>query len=71
MPLDCVRLVKYDDAYENIECSYEGRDDEPIGDLLGGVKQTYFFDLLLEVKSTSQSFEPVKAGGKFYVRNLM
>lgn len=62
--LDCVRLLKYDDSYENVECSFEGHEATPMGELLGGVKPTYFFDLFLETKLPSQTFEPIKAGGK-------
>ncbi|OWF37661.1 ubiquitin carboxyl-terminal hydrolase 47-like [Mizuhopecten yessoensis] len=63
LPLDCCRLVKYDEYQDTLERSFEGEEDVPIGQLLGGVKQTYNFDLLLETKRPEQQFHEYKPGG--------
>lgn len=63
LPLDCCRLVKYDEYQDTLERSFEGEEDVPIGQLLGGVKQTYNFDLLLETKRPDQQFHEYKPGG--------
>lgn len=63
-PLDCCRLVKYDEFHEYLERSYEGEEDMPMGLLLGGVKSSYMFDLLLETRLPDQVFQPYKPGGK-------
>uniref|UniRef100_A0A672IF71 Ubiquitin carboxyl-terminal hydrolase 47 n=1 Tax=Salarias fasciatus TaxID=181472 RepID=A0A672IF71_SALFA len=60
--LDCCRLVKYDEFHEYLERSYEGEEDTPMGLLLGGVKSSYMFDLLLETRVSSCS--------KFHVVDL-
>lgn len=61
--LDCCRLVKYDEFHEYLERSYEGEEDTPMGLLLGGVKSSYMFDLLLETRRPEQVFQPYKPGG--------
>uniref|UniRef100_A0A672RTH2 Ubiquitin carboxyl-terminal hydrolase 47 n=1 Tax=Sinocyclocheilus grahami TaxID=75366 RepID=A0A672RTH2_SINGR len=63
VPLDCCRLVKYDEFHEYLERSYEGEEDMPMGLLLGGVKSSYMFDLLLEIRRPDQMFQPYKPGG--------
>ncbi|XP_072906042.1 ubiquitin carboxyl-terminal hydrolase 47 isoform X3 [Hemitrygon akajei] len=62
LPLDCCRLVKYDEFHDYLERSYEGEEDTPMGLLLGGVKSSYMFDLLLETKQPDQIFQPYKSG---------
>uniref|UniRef100_A0A672LS56 Ubiquitin carboxyl-terminal hydrolase 47 n=1 Tax=Sinocyclocheilus grahami TaxID=75366 RepID=A0A672LS56_SINGR len=62
VPLDCCRLVKYDEFHEYLERSYEGEEDMPMGLLLGGVKSSYMFDLLLEIRRPDQMFQPYKPG---------
>lgn len=64
VPLDCCRLVKYDEFHEYLERSYEGEEDTPMGLLLGGVKSSYMFDLLLETRRPEQTFLPYKPGGE-------
>lgn len=67
IPMDCCRLVKYDEFHDYLERSYEGEEDTPMGLLLGGVKSTYMFDLLLETRKPDQVFQSYKPGGKeFY-----
>ncbi|XP_061100391.1 ubiquitin carboxyl-terminal hydrolase 47 isoform X2 [Conger conger] len=60
--LDCCRLVKYDEFHEYLERSYEGQEETPLGLLLGGVKSSYMFDLLLETRRPEQVFQPYKPG---------
>uniref|UniRef100_A0A8D0G9B7 Ubiquitin carboxyl-terminal hydrolase 47 n=1 Tax=Sphenodon punctatus TaxID=8508 RepID=A0A8D0G9B7_SPHPU len=62
VPLDCCRLVKYDEFHDYLERSYEGEEDTPMGILLGGVKSTYMFDLLLETRRPDQVFQCYKPG---------
>lgn len=64
VPLDRCRLVKYDEFHEYLERSYEGEEDTPMGVLLGGVKSSYMFDLLLETRRAEQVFQPYKPGGQ-------
>ena len=64
VPLDCCRLVKYDEFHEYLELSFEGEEDTPMGLLLGGVKTSYMFDLLLETRRPEQVFQPYKPGGQ-------
>ncbi|MBN3279826.1 UBP47 hydrolase, partial [Polyodon spathula] len=62
VPLDCCRLVKYDEFHEYLEKSYEGEEETPMGLLLGGVKSSYMFDLLLETRRPEQVFQLYKPG---------
>ncbi|XP_067902795.1 ubiquitin carboxyl-terminal hydrolase 47 isoform X3 [Heterodontus francisci] len=62
IPPDCCRLVKYDEFHDYLERSYEGEEDTPVGLLLGGVKSSYMFDLLLETRQPDQAFQPYKSG---------
>ncbi|XP_070790219.1 ubiquitin carboxyl-terminal hydrolase 47 isoform X1 [Pituophis catenifer annectens] len=62
VPLNCCRLVKYDEFHDYLERSYEEEDDTAMGILLGGVKSTYMFDLLLETRRPDQSFQCYKPG---------
>ncbi|XP_043938661.1 ubiquitin carboxyl-terminal hydrolase 47 [Protopterus annectens] len=62
LPLDCCRLVKYDEFHDYLERSYEDAEDTPMGHLLGGVKSSYMFDLLLETRRPDQVFQSYKPG---------
>nr|XP_060622866.1 ubiquitin carboxyl-terminal hydrolase 47 isoform X1 [Anolis sagrei ordinatus] len=62
VPLNCCRLVKYDEFHDYLERSYEGEEETPMGILLGGVKSTYMFDLLLETRRPDQAFQCYKPG---------
>ena len=64
VPRDCCRVVKYDDYQDTLECSFEEEDESTMEKLLGGVKQSYSFDLLLETKRPEQKFQEYKPGGK-------
>ncbi|KAM4720713.1 ubiquitin carboxyl-terminal hydrolase 47 isoform 1-T1 [Rhinophrynus dorsalis] len=73
IPLDCCRLVKYDEFHDYLERSYEDEEDRSMGFLLGGVKSSYMFDLLLETKRPDQVFQSYKPGEvmvKVYVVDL-
>jgi ubiquitin carboxyl-terminal hydrolase 47 len=63
VPVSCCRLVRYDEYLDSLERSYEGEEDMSIGNVLGGVKATYNFDLLLETRQSHQVFQPYKPGG--------
>lgn len=63
VPLNCVRLVKYDGSQDYIDRSFDGEEESPIHRILGGVKFFYGFDLLLDVKKPDQSFSQYKSGG--------
>lgn len=63
--LDCCRLVKYDEYQDSLERSFENEMDVPMSKLLGGVKQSYSFDLLLETKRPDQVFQDYKPGGEW------
>ncbi|GFY64316.1 ubiquitin carboxyl-terminal hydrolase 47 [Trichonephila inaurata madagascariensis] len=63
VPVECCRLVKYDDFHDSLECSFDGCDDEPMGELLGGVKSSYKFELFLEIRKPHEKFQEYKPGG--------
>ncbi|KAL4232665.1 Ubiquitin carboxyl-terminal hydrolase 47 [Mactra antiquata] len=60
---DCCRIVKYDEYQDTLECSFEDSDDVALETLLGGVKQSYSFDLLLETRRPEQIFQEYRPGG--------
>ncbi|KAL1416800.1 hypothetical protein MTO96_027510 [Rhipicephalus appendiculatus] len=73
VPLECCRLVMYDDCAESLECSLEEVAHQTMGQILGGVKSSYPFDLLLEIRKPHETFQPYKIGGttvKVHVVNL-
>ena len=65
VPLDCVRLVKYDDFHDYIDRSFDDVDaaTTTMAVVLDGVKSSYMHDLLLEVKTPQQTFQHYKPGG--------
>ncbi|XP_077867523.1 ubiquitin carboxyl-terminal hydrolase 47-like [Saccoglossus kowalevskii] len=63
VPLELCRLIKYDEFHDSLEKSFEGEEDTTMGVLLGGVKSTYSFDLLLETRRAEQTFQVYKPGG--------
>ena len=75
VPLDCVRLVKYNEYNEWIESSLDHDDDVAMETVLGGVKSIYSFDLLLETKRPEQTFVRYKPGGRsihlLYIRFII
>lgn len=73
VPMERCRLVKYEEFHDSLECSFEGQDDELISEILGGVRSSYKFDLLMEIRDEDKSFEVYKPGGttiKAHVVNL-
>ncbi|CAL4084063.1 unnamed protein product [Meganyctiphanes norvegica] len=73
VPLDQCRLVKYEEFHDSLEASYEGQEEECISEILGGVRSTYKFDLLLESRDKDKEFEVYKPGGttvKVHIVNL-
>ncbi|KAB7503304.1 Ubiquitin carboxyl-terminal hydrolase 47 [Armadillidium nasatum] len=63
VPLERCRLVKYEEVHDSIECSFTNQDDEPISEVLGGVRSSYKFDLLMEIRDEDKEFEEYKPGG--------
>jgi len=63
VPLDCVRLVKYDSLHDYIDRSFDGEDLQPMFKILGGIRFIYSFDLLLEIKRPDQTFATYHPGG--------
>ncbi|XP_045110990.1 ubiquitin carboxyl-terminal hydrolase 47-like isoform X4 [Portunus trituberculatus] len=73
VPLERCRLVKYEEFHESLESSFEGQENEPMYEVLGGVRTSYKFDLLMEIRDEDKQFEVYKPGGttiKAYVVNL-
>nr|CAD7439732.1 unnamed protein product [Timema bartmani] len=64
IPLDRCRLVNYDHLQDTIECSFEGREEDPIGDILYILRSNFKYDLLLETRREDQNFEVYRIGGK-------
>ena len=58
--------MKYEEFHDSIECSFENQDDEPISEVLGGVKSSYKFDLLMEIREPHRTFEVYKPGGEYF-----
>uniref|UniRef100_T1J5G5 Ubiquitin carboxyl-terminal hydrolase 47 n=1 Tax=Strigamia maritima TaxID=126957 RepID=T1J5G5_STRMM len=61
--IDRCRLVKYDELHDSLECSFEDSDDVSMGELLGGAKSNYKFDLLLEIRPPDKPFQVYSPGG--------
>ena len=64
MPRDCVRLVKYDEYNQIIDRSYNPLDSRCISEIFGGVKVSYLFELLLEIKEPEDQWVDYKHGGE-------
>lgn len=65
VPLECCRLIKYDDFNDSLESSFDANSEETMGELLGGVKSSYKFDLLLEIRKPHEQFQEYKPGGMY------
>ena len=63
VPLDRCRLVKYEEYNDSLESSFEGLENTTMSDVLGGVRSSYKFDLLMEVREENQKFEVYHPGG--------
>ncbi|KAM7428691.1 Ubiquitin carboxyl-terminal hydrolase 47 [Porites harrisoni] len=63
LPVEQCRIVKYDEYYDYIERSFDGEENDPMGKVLCGVKQSYMFDLLLETRKPHEKFSVYKHGG--------
>ena len=62
VPLNQVRLVTYNKSSDLIECSFEGREQEPLSSILAG--QGDHPNLLLETRKADETFETCLPGGK-------
>ncbi|GLH00204.1 Ubiquitin carboxyl-terminal hydrolase 47 [Gryllus bimaculatus] len=68
IPLERCRLVKYDRVQDNIERSFEGQDDDPIGEIvscdrIGEIVSNGKLDMLLEIRREDAEFEVYVPGG--------
>lgn len=73
VPVDRCRLVKYESYTESLDSSFEGMEHTAMSEVLGGVKNSYKFELLMEVREEHQKFEVYQPGGvsvKVHVVNL-
>lgn len=78
VPIEQCRLVSYNSSQNSIECSFEGRDEEMISDIVSSLKTNYKTDSfntdwLLEIRHKDQEFIEYKPGGlnlKVYVVNI-
>lgn len=70
VPLERCRLVKYNELYDNVECSWDHRMDETVDEIFDGVRSSYKFDLLLEIVPEGQAFQ-VYAPGSLNVKVLL
>jgi hypothetical protein len=61
--LDNCRLVAYDRLQDSVEGSFDGKDEEQISEILAGAGRGKH-DLMLEIKSENQIWEPHKPGSK-------
>ena len=62
VPLERCRLVKYNEFYDSIDCSWDDRLDETIYDVFDGIRSSYKFDLLLEMIGEGQQFQQFTPG---------
>ena len=62
VPLERCRLVKYNEFYDSIDCSWDNRLDETIYDVFDGLRSSYKFDLLLEMIGQGQQFQQYTPG---------
>ncbi|XP_063244790.1 ubiquitin carboxyl-terminal hydrolase 47 isoform X2 [Bacillus rossius redtenbacheri] len=60
VPLERCRLVNYDHLQDAIECSFEGRGNEPINDVVTSMRSNY---MLLEIRAEDKEFEVYQPGG--------
>ncbi|XP_044731770.1 ubiquitin carboxyl-terminal hydrolase 47 isoform X2 [Chrysoperla carnea] len=66
IPLEQCRLVSYDRVQDTIECSFEGKEDEPIGEILSnGWRRTCKTEFLLEMRQKDEEFEKYQPGTLF------
>lgn len=71
VPMSRCRLVGYENSTDNIECSFEGKDNEKIGTIMDSLKNNT--ELLLETRGEEEEFEVYEPHGnmtKVYIINL-
>jgi hypothetical protein len=59
--------VSYDRLQDTIECSFEGHDNDPLGEVLNNLRGNYKYDLLLEIRKEDAEFEVYQPGSKFRI----
>ena len=57
VPLSRRWLVKYNEVYDSVKCSWDHRMGETVNYIFDGVKSSYKFDLLLEIIPEGQTFQ--------------
>ncbi|XP_075229694.1 ubiquitin carboxyl-terminal hydrolase 47-like [Lycorma delicatula] len=73
VPLEQCRLVSFNKLQDTIEVSFEGRDDEPIVDILSSLRSIHRCDLLMEIIDKDDKFMEYQPGGitlRVYVADL-
>jgi len=60
-PIERCRLVAYDNSSDGIERSFEGMDNDQIGDIMDGLQNR--LELLVETRDKNQEFEEYLTGG--------
>ncbi|XP_078481592.1 ubiquitin carboxyl-terminal hydrolase 47 [Ciona intestinalis] len=66
VPVDRCRLVKYDHINDVLDRSYDIDSEDvekTLSQLLGGPRNSYLFDLLLETREEDEKFEKYESGG--------
>lgn len=64
VPLDQCRLVNYHSLHDTIEASFDGREDEPISEILSGLRTMCKNDFMMEIKPEGGQFQNYQLGGK-------
>lgn len=73
LPRERCRLVNYDRINDSIECSFENRCDDSIGDIMDSLRANYKHDLLLDIRGERETFRIYLPGGfltKVYIVDL-
>lgn len=56
-PIERCRLVAYDSSDENVQCSFDGKESEPIRDILSDLPLAMNSEFLLEIRDEDSNFE--------------
>lgn len=73
VPLDQCRLVNYNSLHDTIEVSFDGKEDEPISEILSGLRSACKNDFMMEIKPEGGQFQNYQLGGavtKVYVVDI-
>lgn len=67
------RLVNYDRFLDTIECSFDDKLEDPIGEIIESLRSNYKHDMLLEIRPEHEPFRIYLPGGvltKVYIVDL-